>query len=231
MTDTQVSQNTSTIEVGQKLDFNINPNITLIDSAGLVDGPLPKPLVITKNGTEIGTTDPTTDLSVIVTASPITFTSIYNYKGANIKKNDANEDDSRGQFGADSITASTVITPRYKILYGSIPSGVELSSDLLRGVSGGGTVTYIWENGSMPISLNTGTAYRRFFVAVRTGSSKTLSAAKDVQTNGDVKSIYQAGKTTMTIKNGGSGDVNYDVYLYEQAVPYGESHSHELILS
>lgn len=231
VTDTQVSQSTSTIEVGQKLDFNINSNITLNDSAGLVDGPLPKPLVITKNGTEIGTTDPTNDLSVVVSASSITYSSIYNYKGATIKNNDANEPDSRGQFGADNLNASFTITPRYKIFYGSIPSAAELSSDLLRGVSGGGTVTYIWENVSMPVSLNTGTTYRRFFVAVRIGSSKTLSSAKDVQTNGDVRSIYQTGKITMSIKNGGTGDVNYDVYVYEQAVAYGESHTHELILS
>jgi hypothetical protein len=225
------------IEVGQSIDFKVDPLYNNGSAGGLVDGGSTKPLIITKKignaaAVEIGNTDPTYNLNNIVTAENIVFTTVFNYNGALIKTNDAGEPDNRGQFGAGSTTPySTTITPRYKIFYGSLPSNTMLTSDLLRGVTGqSSVVNFIWENGAMPISLNTGTVHQRFFVAVRSGINRSLSVAKDVQTNGDVRSIYLAGKTTMNIKNGGNGDVSYDVYIYQQSVPYGETHTHELTL-
>ncbi|MFD1255701.1 hypothetical protein ACFQ3S_02750 [Mucilaginibacter terrae] len=229
---TQAVQPTANIEVGQVVDFNINPQFNNNSAGGLADT---NPLLITKKignaaAIQIGNTDPTDHTAVTTTAEAISFTSAYNYKSAPIKTNDAGEPDNRGQFGDGTVSSTTTITPRYKVFYGALPDTAALSSDSLRGVSGGGSVNFIWENGSIPISLNTGTTHKRFFVAVRNGIGRSLTVAKDVQTNGDVKSIYLAGKQTFNLKNGGTGDVSYDVYLYEQAVPYGDPHTHELTI-
>jgi len=232
VTATQAGQNIDLIEVGQVIDFRVDPLYTNNHAGGLADI---SPLVVTNKvgnaaAMQIGTTDPTDLLNYTTTAEIITFTSTYSYKAAPIRNNDAGEPDSRNQFAAGTVPATRSITPRYKILYGTLPDGVALSSDSLRGLSGGGSVNFIWENGSIPITLNTGTTHKRFFVAVRNGIGRSLMVAKDVQTNGDVKSIYLAGKQTLNLKNGGTGDVSYDVYLYEQAVPYGDPHTHELTI-
>ncbi|MDT3405097.1 hypothetical protein [Mucilaginibacter terrae] len=227
---TSTNQPTSTIEVGQVLDFTASTTFTKNDAGNATA------LSITKkvgNGAtnEIGTTEQTADNGYTIINSSIVYQATYNYLQGPIKNNELNQPDPVGRIPAGIKSASSTITPRYKIFYGAIPSGLELTSDLLRGISGGGSISFIWENGNMPISLNTGTTHRKFFVATRIGNSKTLTTAKDVQTNGDVKSIYQSGKITMSIKNGGTGDVTYDVYVYEQAVAYGEAHTHELTLS
>jgi hypothetical protein len=232
VTATQAAQLTTNIEVGQIIDFNINPTFNNNSAGGLADI---NPLLITKKvgnspAIQIGSTDPTDHTAVTTTAEAILITSAYNYKAAPIKTNDANEPDSRGQFSDGTVLFTTTITPRYKIFYGSLPDAAVFSSDLLRGLSGGSIVNFIWENGSIPIALNTGTTHKRFFVAVRNGIGRSLTTAKDVQTNGDVRSIYLDGKQTLNLKNGGTGDVSYDVYVYNQAVPYAEPHIHELTL-
>jgi hypothetical protein len=232
VTATQAVQSTANIEVGQVVDFSINPQFNNNSAGGLTDT---NPLLVTKKAGnaaafQIGTTDPTEHAAVTTTAEVISFTSAYNYKAAPIKTNDSGEPDNRGQFGDGTVSSTTIITPRYKIFYGTLPDSTALSSDSLRGISGGGAVNFIWENGSLPISLSTGTTHKRFFIAVRNGIGRSLTVAKDVQTNGDVRSIYLAGKQTFNLKNGGTGDVSYDVYLYEQAVPYGDPHIHELTI-
>lgn len=236
ITGTSTPQSNSTIEVGQIIDFTINPAFTAGDSGGLVSGPNPKPLSITRKiGTaaavEIATTEPYTDPAVVLTNANIVYTSTYNYKQGLIRNNDAQVADPVGRIEADAKSASQTITPRYKIFYGTLPNDIQLTSDLVRGVAGqASVVNFIWENGSVPVSLSTGTTYQRFFIAIRNGIGRSLTIAKDVQTNGDVKSIYLDGKVTMTIKNGGAGDVNYDVYVYQQAVAYIEPHTHELTI-
>lgn len=103
------------IEVGTDISVEVNPNFVQNDSGGQTA------LDIKQDGVSIGSADPTTVPSLVLTKTPVEFEATYDYAAtdpSNIKKDSLGDDDIDGHFGAGTITVSKSVRGYYKIFYG-----------------------------------------------------------------------------------------------------------------
>lgn len=120
---------------------------------------------------------------------------------------------------AGTFQLTFTITAQYRQFYGPVASAPANSADVRALPSNR------FDTAGNTFDLNTGTVERIFAVAMRSG--KTITSVIDVTAlNANITSQYILN--TFNVDDAGGTPTAYNIYVYQQAIPYSENHIHRI---
>lgn len=212
-----LSRSNIAIEMGADVTGNLTATFTQNDAGALqsanVHGVAFEPA-------DIAAKSKTVALSLTNVQSTTTISANAAYAEGPTKKNNFDIDDARGKILAGTISKSFTITPSLHYFYGAVADSWTITSANVRALT---------NEAAGNKTLNTGTTYKKFVLAIP--SNKTLTLVKDTATNADITSQYVLQGTTHNIEDAGGTEHAYKVYIMTVAVPFDESHPHAMTIS
>lgn len=211
-----INQSNASVEYGSDWSYSHKAKFTKNDAGNLTSA--------TFDGIDFSSSEIlVNEKTMTITRSDITTTqtisATFNYADGEIKNNNFDIPDSRGQILAGSVSAQFTITPFYYYFYDSVSDSWTSTSENVR------ALTHTEESSSK--TLSTGTTNKIFVVALPSNKSIT-KVIDDTAMQADITSEYVLQGTT-TVTNG-STNMEYNVYKMEMAVPYTSSHNHKITI-
>jgi len=212
------TQSNSGLEIGQTI------NIPLTATYTQNDGGAQTGLSIKKNGTQISTTSPYTDLGVRISASPVSYQSTFAYSQGPIKNNILGIPDSVGRIAAGTTSSGNLSYQGfYRIFYDAV-SSFPSDSATARVLSNSR-----FSNSGNNFTLNTGSIFTKFCVILPPG--KTLISVIDQDAlNLDITSQYFSAGITVN-DAAGTPVTGYTIWSMSQSVPYSTNHRHNITIA
>ncbi|RKR84912.1 hypothetical protein BDD43_5165 [Mucilaginibacter gracilis] len=212
------TQTTSGLEIGQSISIPLTATFTQNDGGSSTA------LSIKKNGTQISTTSPYTDATVVMSATAVAYTATFSYAQGPIKNNIIGIADATGRIPASNATSSTLSYQGfYKLWYDTV-TAFPTDSASARALTNARL-----SNAGNTFTLNTGSTNTKFCLVLPPGKSLVSVIDQDAL-NLDITAQYVQSAITVNDASG-TPVTTYKIYAMSQSIPYSTTHRHNITIA